>query len=107
MEALINMDFKGLNQLIIDIAEKYFQARQDRAHQNDKKQKENSLEFDEYLSKVQIAFNSLSESEKNLINNEFFYQNYTWWWKTLYSKATFYRYKKEAMMKFLEAFYNE
>ena len=97
METLENMDFKNLNQLILDIAEKFFELRQSR----------DQLDEDSYLMKVQKAYNSLSESEKNLINNEFFYQNYNLWWQGLYSKATFYRYKKGAMMSFLEAFYNE
>ena len=35
---------------------------------------------------------------------ELMYNN---WWESIYSKATFYRYKKKAMMKFLEAFYND
>ena len=97
METLENMDFKNLNQLILDIAEKFFELR--KCH--------GQLDEDSYLMKVQKAYNSLSESEKNLINNEFFYQNYNLWWQGLYSKATFYRYKKGAMMSFLEAFYNE
>lgn len=97
METLENMDFKNLNQLILDIAEKFFELRQSRDQPDE----------DSYLMKVQKAYNSLSESEKNLINNEFFYQNYNLWWQGLYSKATFYRYKKGAMMSFLEAFYNE
>ena len=49
--------------------------------------------------------NIIADLEQNLINNEFFYQSYHQWWTTLYSKATFYRYKKEAMQKFLGAFY--
>ena len=106
METLTNMTFKDLAQLVNAIAEKFFRTRQTNADYI----RQNPLsDIDEnaYLLKVQKAYNSLSENEKNLINNEFFYQSYTWWWKALYSKATFYRYKREAMRKFLEAFYNE
>ena len=92
METLSKLTFKELNQLLIDIAERFFQS-----HLND----------DLYFLKVQKAYSRLSNSNKNLINNEFFYQNYHLWWQGLYSKATFYRYKKEAMVSFLEAFYNE
>lgn len=100
MEALTNMDFKDLNQLVLGIAQKFFQVRE-----NDEILKDD--DFNDFLLKVQKAYNALSENEKNLINNEFFYQSYNLWWQGLYSKATFYRYKKEAMMSFLEAFYNE
>ena len=106
MESLTNMAFKDLNQLVDDIAERFFQTRQNHSFLDD----DNPTNIQDetiYLSKVQKAYDSLSDSEKNLINNEFFYQSYSWWWKAIYSKATFYRYKKEAMRKFLEAFYNE
>ncbi len=103
MEALTNKNFRDLNQLIIDIAEKFFQARQSHRFLDE----EYLLNSSSYLKKVQKAYSSLSESERNLINNEFFFQNYHLWWEGLYSKATFYRYKKEAMVSFLEAFYNE
>ena len=59
-----------------------------------------------YLFKVNRAYRSLDEEEKNLINNEFFFQNYQTWWIGLYSKAYFYRFKRKAMLKFLEAFYH-
>ena len=103
METLIKMTFKDLNQLVIDIAKKFFKARQKKSFVDE----DELLDNGSYLRKVQNAYNTLSESKKNLINNEFFYQSYYLWWKGLYSKATFYRYKKEAMVSFLEAFYNE
>lgn len=92
MEALSKLTFKELNQLLIDIAERFFQSH---------------LDDDLYFLRVQRAYDKLSNSDKNLINNEFFYQNYHLWWQGLYSKATFYRNKKEAMVSFLEAFYDE
>lgn len=100
MEALTNLDFKDLNQLVLDIAQKFFKVRW-----NDKNLDED--DFVEFLTKVEKAYNALSDNEKNLINNEFFYQSYNLWWQGIYSKATFYRYKKGAMVSFLEAFYNE
>jgi len=63
-------------------------------------------DYNQYLSKVFKAFSALNETERNLINNEFFFQSYHNWWESIYSKATFYRYKKKAMVKFLGAFYN-
>ena len=97
MEALTNMDFKDLNQLVIGIAQKFFKMR---LQNKDLKESD----FDEFLLKVEKAYSALSENEKNLINNEFFYQDYPDWWRKKYSKATFYRIKKQSMKDFLEAF---
>ena len=110
MNSLRKTAFRDLNQMTIDVAEKFFFAKRmcesKREHllvgclpnENDP--------FDYYLLKVQAAYDSLTDLQKNLINNEFFHQNYNQWWKPLYSKATFYRYKKEAMQKFLGAMYD-
>lgn len=103
MEALANMPFKTLNQLVSEIAQKFFQLCRAYGY----KEEVCLLNNDIYLSKVKSAYTNLSDSEKNLINNEFFYQGYHRWWINIYSRATFYRYKKEAMLKFLEGFYHE
>ncbi len=111
MKQLKRMAFKELDQMVSDVAEKFFFAKKMHDYQSEYLLGESSFneenQFDGYLLKVQAAYDSLSDLEKNLINNEFFYQNYNQWWKPLYSKATFYRYKKEAMLKFLGAFYEE
>ena len=110
MNSLRKAAFRDLNQMTIDIAERFFFAK--KMHDMNKSyllgEKSNNEQdpFDCYLLKVERAYESLNELEKNLINNEFFHQNYNQWWKPLYSKATFYRYKKEAMQKFLGAFYD-
>ena len=110
MNQLKRTSFKNLNQMTLDIAEKFFIAKKMREETNKHLLAERSINednpYDSYLLKVQAAYDALDELEKNLINNEFFYQNYNRWWEPLYSKASFYRYKKEAMLKFLGAFYD-
>ena len=110
MNSLRKTAFRDLNQMTIDVAEKFFFAKKMRIMNKQHLLGEMSLDeqdpFDYFLYKVESAYNSLSDLEKNLINNEFFHQNYNQWWKPLYSKATFYRYKKEAMQKFLGALYD-
>ena len=109
MNPVKNAEFKELNQMTIDVAEKFFFAKKmhdlKQGHFLAEKDFDEDDPYDNYLLKVQTAYDTLNELEKNLINNEFFYQNYNQWWKALYSKASFYRYKKEAMQKFLEAIY--
>lgn len=109
MEQLLKKSFKDLADMTLVVADRFFAAKQTNA------MKKNAFlaEFDEtdneqcalYINRVYKAFASLNESERNLINNEFFFQGYLNWWESIYSKATFYRYKKKAMRKFLEAFY--
>ena len=110
MEQLEIKKFKDLTDMTINIAERFFLARRMNAGEG----VDHIAEFDtdeyedhqHYMNKVWEAFNSLNETERNLINNEFFFQSYHRWWESIYSKATFYRYKKKAMLKFLGAFYN-
>lgn len=109
MNTLRKTTFRDLNQMTIDVAEKFFFAKKmhemkkERLLTNDMQSEQDP--YDSYLLKVQEAYELLNDMEKNLINNEFFHQNYNQWWKPLYSKASFYRYKKEAMTKFLGAIY--
>ena len=110
MNSLGKTAFKDLDQMVNDVAEKFFFAKKmheiNARHRLEETTYNDQDPFDYYLLKVQTAYDSLNELEKNLINNEFFYQSYNQWWKPIYSKATFYRYKKEAMQKFLGAVYD-
>lgn len=111
MEQLLPKTFKDLSDLISEVADRFFLARRIQAIEKE----DHLAEYDykdietyaQYVEKVGRAFARLNEGERNLINNEFFFQSYHSWWETIYSKATFYRYKKKAMMRFLEAFYND
>lgn len=110
MEQFKIKTFKDLSDMTISIADRFFLARRMNAMKSE--DYVNEFDFDDgddsthYLERVCKAFNSLNEAERNLINNEFFFQSYHNWWESIYSKATFYRYKKRAMVKFLGAFYN-
>lgn len=111
MEQLLQKTFKDLSDMTSNVVDRFFFARKIYAMKNEGYIAENDYLEDEhyiqYMEKVSEAFTKLNESERNLINNEFFFQSYNNWWESIYSKATFYRYKKKAMMKFLEAFYND
>lgn len=110
MSQLSEKTFKDLNQMLLDIADKFFFAKKVKDNPDTLMIAESPFtgdcSLDGFISKVQQAYESLDDGEKNLINNEFFYQSYQEWWKPLYSKASFYRYKKTAMEKFLGAFYD-
>ena len=105
--SLYEKSFKQLNEMIEEVAYRFFIAKK----LNAMKQRGEMLEEDNppylvYLLRVEKAYRSLDERERNLINNEFFFQNYQNWWIGIYSKTSFYRFKKRAMLRFLEAFYH-
>ena len=103
--SLAEMNFKELNDFVEKVAEKFFEAKQMTIlRKRGELLAESEPPYDVYLNKVERAYATLDPKEKNLINNEFFYQNYRDWWIGLYSKASFYRFKKQTMKKFLEAF---
>ena len=105
--SLYEKSFKQLNDMIEEVAYRFFVAKR----LNSMKQKGEILEEDNppylvYLLRVEKAYRSLNERERNLINNEFFFQNYQNWWIGIYPKTSFYRFKKRTMLRFLEAFYH-
>ncbi len=66
-----------------------------------------STNFEEYqatVDRIDLAFSFLEEDEKDIINNEFFYQSSPDWWELTYSKAEFNRKKDLAMTKFINYF---
>ena len=108
MEHLLPKTFKNLSDTVASVVDKFFIARKIQSMKEGEYLAEcdyDKVTCSEYLEKVNKAFSKLNERERNLINNEFFFQSYHYWWESIYSKATFYRYKKRAMRKFLEAFY--
>ena len=105
--SLCEKSFKQLNEMTEEVAYRFFVAK----GLNTMKQRGEMLEEDNppylvYLLRVEKAYRSLDERERNLINNEFFFQNYQNWWIGIYSKTSFYRFKKRTMLRFLEAFYH-
>ena len=104
---LIEKSFKELNKMTEEVADKFFFARKALLVLNSNDIiKKYDLPYQAYLIKVEKAYSLLNEKQQNLINNEFFYQNYQYWWVGLYSKANFYRLKKLTMLKFLEGIYH-
>ena len=110
MEQLNYRSFKDLDQLLNDIAGKFFLIKKIKDNPDsfllNEQINEEIISYRDFIYKVEKAYNSLNDAQKNLINNEFFYQSYHEWWAPIYSKASFYRYKKAAMEKFLGAFYD-
>ena len=60
--------------------------------------------FIQFCFDVENAFYSLSSPLRKIINNEFFYQDYSDWWKPLYSEKHYLALRKIAIYKFMEAY---
>ena len=105
--SLCEKSFKQLNDMIEEVAYRFFIAKRlITMRQRGEILEEDNPPYQVYLLRVEKAYRSLDERERNLINNEFFFQNYQNWWIGIYSKTSFYRFKKRAMLRFLEAFYH-
>lgn len=65
-----------------------------------------SLNFNlNFLSHVELAFQSLSSPLKLIINNDFFYQDYPGWWKKIYTWSEYQSLKRKAIKTFMENYY--
>lgn len=96
-----------LSKEIQEISKLYFVAMK---HVNGKDVLHDSGElmddYSRYIIRVRNAYQQLDDLEKSIINNEFFYEDYPNWWKKIFSRSTFFRLKKQSMLKFKEAFDN-
>ena len=105
--SLCEKSFKQLNEMIEEVAYRFFIAKRlITMRQRGEILEEDNPPYQVYLLRVEKAYRSLDERERNLINNEFFFQNYQNWRIGIYSKTSFYRFKKRTMLRFLEAFYH-
>jgi hypothetical protein len=55
-----------------------------------------------YTQKIEDAFRKLDVDSQRIINNDFFFNNYKFWWIELYSTSTYYRLKRTAICRFLD-----
>lgn len=106
----LQINFRTLTKKIEEIAKEYFVSKREINSIGgflDPDVIDDDSPFQKYIVKVNGAYCSLSDIEKAIINNDFFYQNYPMWWKNTFNRSTYYRYKNRAMTHFIEAFENE
>lgn len=60
--------------------------------------------YRDYIDRVKRAYETLSDMDKEIVNNDFFYEDYPHWWEEKYSRVAYYRHKRGAMQNFLRAF---
>ena len=58
----------------------------------------------QYYRDVELAINRLNSEEKLIISNDFFVNSPSKWWKEVYTKEDYVRYKAKAITNFLRYF---
>jgi hypothetical protein len=93
-----------------EVARLYFQALDSSSLKNGRRDLNMSIHCDNYgrneinnlfVAKIEGAFRRLDLESRRIINNDFFFNNYKFWWVELYSTSTYYRLKRIAMCHFL------
>ncbi len=98
--------FENLKNEIEEIAKNYF-ACLFKIKSIDSKLSENNNQFSiykSYLNHVNEAYLKLDDLDKKIINCEFFYQEYPYWWEKQFTLTAFYKLKLNAMEKFIKRF---
>lgn len=100
--------FKMMSDKIDNIASMYFSSKKKIEQMSYNSFSSGNTEalnpFNIIIQKVEKAFSSLDEVEKDFINNDFFFEKYPYWWEQVYTRCTYYRYKRKAMCHFLLAY---
>lgn len=104
MELTLKKGKKSPVQAIQEIAKLYFIALRKVREEGLRDSMYEPSDYEKYISRVQNAFDSLTDIEKEFINNDFFYQAYPNWWMKYYTRYKYYSIRKQSMMSFLEAF---
>ena len=61
----------------------------------------------EFVRKVEEAYEELNPIEQLFINNDFFGEEYSDWWRDMFTYAKYTSYKKRAIIHFLRVFYDD
>ncbi len=104
MELTLKKGKKSPTEEIEEIAKLYFFAVRKAKELTLSDSDRGLTDYERFIDKVQNAFDSLTDIEKEFINNDFFYQAYPNWWMKYYSKSKYYSIKRKSMLSFLEAF---
>ena len=80
------MNYKNVEKIVNRIAINYLSSTDNHA---------------QYFNLVNESFSKLSFVSQQIINNEFFFNDYPFWWEKYYSKKQFIKLKKKAMNQFL------
>lgn len=105
------MKFRNLCSEVREVARLYFKALQSADVRNSKFDLNMAIyakayEGDDvnklFINRIENAFRMLDIDSKRIINNDFFFNNYKFWWLSLYSTATYYRLKRVAICHFLD-----
>lgn len=70
------------------------------------KEKTEPLMYDNFCSSILEALSCLNEEEYRIFYNDYLAKSRRYWWQEYYSKSSYYRIKKKAMLKFLNCLHS-
>ena len=94
------LDSKTPSEYIKEISDLYFVYRRIIDEKKYKDDKEFYI-YSSFIQKVNRAYEKLDGVERQIINNDFFYEDYRYWWRKIYTESTYYRLKSRTMKKFI------
>lgn len=60
------------------------------------------LPCEKFILAVETAYFGLTHHLRKIIKCEYFYKNFVYWWQPMYSRRQFFRYRQEAVDKFIK-----
>lgn len=99
-----NTKFRFLSKNIASIANTYFLACNYISTFGYKQDDEFAFKEYQIIKNIKFVFSLLNSVEQEIINNEFFFQNYPFWWENIYSEKVFKKIKYCAMKNFYNSF---
>lgn len=60
--------------------------------------------YERYVKRVNAVFDKLDEMDKTIVNNDFYYQDYQFWYAKYFSTSTYYRLRNRAIRTFLSLY---
>ena len=92
------------------IAKTFFQFKEGRSEPSllsDSNKSDHKHQPNQFVNRVEETYYELNPIEQLFINNDFFYEDYPNWWKDIYTRTQYLRFKKRAIIHFLRLFYDE
>ena len=90
------------------IASSYFHAKKmidSKARSFSDSVKSGESIYSKFVDRVNRVFSKLDDMDKTIINNDFYYEDYQYWYTKYFSASTYYRLRNKAIKNFL-ALYN-
>lgn len=63
--------------------------------------------YTRFVARVNKVFSNLDDMDRTIINNDFYYEDYQYWYTKYFSASTYYRLRNKAIKNFLSLYNRE